>query len=175
MREELRPRAQERVTRALVLGKVVEEEELSVTDEDISARIGMLAGSVQDPEGNILKALNTPRSRRRIENDLLFERAIDRLVAIAKGEDPPMGNPEPKKREEDEAAVDGIIKPGVDPLSTAGSMEHELEDSVAELEAELAKLSEGHTHEDSEEESSGSGESGTETSDDDGESNSPEE
>ncbi|MFV1858184.1 MAG: trigger factor, partial [Anaerolineales bacterium] len=88
VRDELRPRAEERVKRALILGKVVEEEELEVGEQEISGRIERLANSVQDPEGNVLKALNTPRSRRRIENDLLFEMAIDRLVSIAKGENP---------------------------------------------------------------------------------------
>jgi trigger factor len=94
VREELRPRAEERIRRALVLGKVVEDEELEVGEEEISGRIQRLANSIQDPEGNVLKALDTPRSRRRIENDLLFERAIDRLVSIAKGEKPDKGNPE---------------------------------------------------------------------------------
>jgi trigger factor len=106
VREELRPRADERVRRALMLGKVVEEEELVVGDDEISGRIQRLAGSVQDPEGNIVKALNTPRSRRRIENDLLFEMAISRLVSIAKGEKPEKGNPEPdSEKPEDEIAV----------------------------------------------------------------------
>ena len=91
VRDELRPRAEDRVQRALLLGKVVEEEELKVGDEQIAERIQRLAGSVQDPEGNIVKALSTPQSRRRIENDLLFEGAISRLVSIAKGEEPEKG------------------------------------------------------------------------------------
>ena len=99
VREELRPRAEDRVRRALLLGKVVEDEELEVDDEEISDHIQRLAGSLQDPEGNIVKALNTQQSRRRIENDLLFERAIDRLVSIAKGEKPDKGNPEPEPKE----------------------------------------------------------------------------
>ena len=96
VRDDLRPRAEERVERALILGKVVEEEELEVGEQEIAGRIQRLAGSIQDPEGNIFKALNTSQSRRRIENDLLFEKAIDRLVAIAKGEKPEKGNPEPE-------------------------------------------------------------------------------
>jgi len=94
VRDELRPRAEDRVQRALLLGKVVEEEELKVGDEQIAERIQRLAGSVQDPEGNIIKALSTPQSRRRIENDLLFEGAISRLVSVAKGEEPEKGVPD---------------------------------------------------------------------------------
>ena len=101
VRDELRPRAEERVKRALILGKVVEEEQLEVDEEEVSRKVRRLASNMQDPEGKIFKALNTPRSRRRVENDLLFEKAIDRLNSIAKGENPNKGNPEP-----DEEAVE---------------------------------------------------------------------
>ena len=101
VRDELRPRAEERVKRALILGKVVEEEQLEVDEEEVSRQVRRLASNMQDPEGKIFKALNTPRSRRRVENDLLFEKAIDRLISIAKGENPDKGNPEP-----DEEAVE---------------------------------------------------------------------
>jgi trigger factor len=94
VRVDLRPRAEERVKRALMLGKVVDEEGLTVSDDEISGRIQQLAGSVQDPEGKIFKALNTPQSRRRVENDLLFERAMSQLVSIAKGEKPEKGAPD---------------------------------------------------------------------------------
>lgn len=141
VREELRPRADERVKRALILGKVVEEEELKVGDEEISGRIRRLAGSVQDPEGNVLNALNTARSRRRIENDLLFERAIDRLVSIAKGEKPEKGSPELEPLEiqesEEEVAIletgtsePEIVKPNEnEEKRSEGSPETEIEES----------------------------------------------
>jgi trigger factor len=136
VREDLRPRAEERVKRALMLGKVVEEEELAVTDEDISGRIQQLAGSVQDPEGKIFKALNTPQSRRRVENDLLFERAISRLVSIAKGEKPEKGNPDTEMEETGEKVEileSGFPEPGA---TTAESEEQgsEIEDGEPELE-----------------------------------------
>ncbi len=90
-------------------GNGLKIEGLKVGEEDISGRIQRLASSIQDPEGNFLNALNTPRSRRRIENDLLFEMAIDRLVSIAKGEKPDKGNPalEPLEIQEteEEAAI----------------------------------------------------------------------
>ena len=152
VREELRPRAEERVKRALMLGKVVEDEELEVGDEDISGRIQRLAGSVQDPEGNIVKALNTPRSRRRIENDLLFEMAISRLVSIAKGEKPEKGNPEPEiENSEDEPVIlqVGDPKPEVEDsedepvVLQVGDPKPEVEDSEEESaipETEKAEL-----------------------------------
>jgi trigger factor len=136
VREDLRPRAEERVKRALMLGKVVEEEELAVSDEDISGRIQQLAGSVQDPEGKIIKALNTPQSQRRIENDLLFERAISRLVSIAKGEKPEKGNTDTELEETGEEVA--ILESGFpEPEATTAESEKqgsETDDAEPELE-----------------------------------------
>lgn len=136
VREDLRPRAEERVKRALLLGKVVEEEELTVSDEAISGRIQQLAGSVQDPEKKIFKALNTPQSRRRVENDLLFERAISRLVSIAKGEKPEKGNPEPEiEKPEEEIAVLQTGNPEPEAVAAEGEGQgSEKEDAEPEIE-----------------------------------------
>ncbi|GMR11598.1 MAG: trigger factor [Anaerolineae bacterium] len=143
VRDELRPRAEERVRRALILGKVVEEEELEVGEEQISGRIQRLANSIQDPEGNVLKALNTPRSRRRIENDLLFEMAIDRLVSIAKGENPEKGNPELEQEEsEEEVAIlqTGRPEPEIEIPEEEGESPHE-----GSLESELLDIQESES------------------------------
>jgi trigger factor len=141
VREDLRPRAEERVKRALMLGKVVEEEELTVSDEEISGRIQQLAGSVQDPEGKIFKALNTLQSRRRVENDLLFEKAISRLVSIAKGEKPEKGNPDTAMEETgEEGAIlqTGNPEPEIEDTETSeggpedGDPEPEMEETESE-------------------------------------------
>ncbi len=87
-RDEFRERAERRVRRALVLGKLVELEKLEVDEPKIEARIGHLARTVQDPEGSVRRALSTDSAKRRIRNELLFEHAVDWLVAVAKGEEP---------------------------------------------------------------------------------------
>ena len=136
LHEELRPRAEDRVKRALMLGKVVEEEELSTSDEDITGRIQQLAGSVQDPEGKIFTALNTPQSRRRVENDLLFEKAIGRLVSIAKGEDPEKGNPavEPEEGVEEAAVLETGFPEQENEAAEAEGQDPEKDDVEPELE-----------------------------------------
>ena len=127
VREELRPRAEDRVRRALLLGKVVEEEELKVGDDQISERVQRLAGSLQDPEGNIIKALSTPQSMRRIENDLLFEGAISRLVSIAKGENPKKGD---SKLEVEDSEQESAVPESEEP--ELGQSEDEGEDAQKE-------------------------------------------
>ncbi|MGH2621045.1 MAG: trigger factor [Anaerolineales bacterium] len=87
-RDEFRERADRRVRRALVLGKLVELEKLEVGDAPIEERIGQMARTVQDPEGSVRRALSTDSAKRRIRNELLFEQAVTLLVAVAKGEEP---------------------------------------------------------------------------------------
>ncbi len=89
LREEFRERAERRVRRALVLGKLVDLEKFEVEDAQIEGRIGQMARTVQDPEGSVRRALSTDSAKRRIRNELLFEQAVTFLVAVAKGEDPP--------------------------------------------------------------------------------------
>jgi trigger factor len=93
LRGEFRERAERRVRRALVLGKLVELERLEVEEDKIEERIGEMARVVQDPEGNVRRALSSESAKRRIRNELLFEGAIQWLVAVAKGEEPPSAKP----------------------------------------------------------------------------------
>jgi trigger factor len=88
LRDEFRERAERRVRRALVLGKLVDLEKFEVEEPQIEGRIGQMARTVQDPEGSVRRALSTDPAKRRIRNELLFEQAVTFLVAVAKGEDP---------------------------------------------------------------------------------------
>lgn len=85
-RDELRPRAIERLKRGLVLGKVVELEGITVEDAEIKARIERLSSSFGEQADKALEVFSSPDQRRTIALDLLTEKALRRLVAIAKGE-----------------------------------------------------------------------------------------
>ena len=85
LREELQPAAAKRVTRSLVLGKIVEEEKIEVEDSEIDAEIKiMVEQSAEDSKNNVEKALNTSQARESIEQTLIARKAIERLVEIAK-------------------------------------------------------------------------------------------
>ncbi len=99
LREDLRPRAKERVTRALVLGQLIEDEQLEVADQEIDTQLDQMVAQLQDPEGRVRKALGSESGRRRIRNDLLFDKAVERAVAIAKGEDPARAGKSPEAPE----------------------------------------------------------------------------
>ena len=87
LREELEPEAVERIKRGLVLGKIVEVEELNVEDEEIDAGIRRLIEPLgAEADDRLLAAFESPAGRQRIAMDVLTDKAMGRIVSIAKGE-----------------------------------------------------------------------------------------
>jgi len=100
LREELIPEATERVQRALVLGKVIEEEGLKVEEPAVEERISESAKAFGDAADQIRSALDNDQGRRTIRNDLLVEMAVEKLVAIAKGDSNDLHGSETETRPE---------------------------------------------------------------------------
>jgi trigger factor len=94
--EELTPQAKDRLENALVLGKVVELEGLEVGESEIDEELDKIVENFkenvyqgQDLEEKTKEArslFDTPAGRRRIRLDILTNKAVERLVTIAKGE-----------------------------------------------------------------------------------------
>jgi trigger factor len=85
-REELRPAVQERLRRSLVMGKLVELEDLSVGGHEVSDQVDRLSIMAGERGASLREALTTPDSLRYIASDLLASKARERLVQIVKGE-----------------------------------------------------------------------------------------
>ena len=90
LRSELEPRAKERLDRALILGKLVEVEELEVGEEEVNSEIDRIIAPFKDQSEDIRKSFDNPMSRRHLTLDLLTTKAIKHLVAFAKGESGPV-------------------------------------------------------------------------------------
>lgn len=87
LRKELEPEAIERIKRGLVLGKIVDVEELKVEDEEIDAEIKRLTEPLgADADKRLLEAFESPAGRQRIAMDILTDKAMRRIVSIAKDE-----------------------------------------------------------------------------------------
>jgi len=85
LRNELKPRAEERLKRALVLGKIVDLEGLDVQADEIATELDRLSAPWKESQ-KVRQALDNPSGRRRVAVDLLTGKSLRRLVAIAKGE-----------------------------------------------------------------------------------------
>ncbi|RLC72179.1 MAG: trigger factor, partial [Chloroflexi bacterium] len=87
LREELRPLAEERLTRSLVLGKVAEQENIRVGESEIEAEIERLSASAGERREELRQLLSS-RGRESIRNELLTRKTLERLVEIALKEEP---------------------------------------------------------------------------------------
>jgi trigger factor len=86
LRQEYEPRAAARLKRALVLGRVVEHEQLDVQPHEVVGEIDRMSVAMGDQAGRVRDYLNSDRARQSLTIDLLTNKAVERLVAIAKGE-----------------------------------------------------------------------------------------
>lgn len=89
LREEYRPQAERRLKRALVLGKVVDLEQLEVGDEEVEGQITRLSAPWGERSGQIRRLFTSERARETLISDMLTDKALKRLAAIARGEDVP--------------------------------------------------------------------------------------
>ena len=89
LREETKPSAEGRLKRSLVLGRVVNLEGLTISAEEVNERVETLSAPWGDRAAEMRKALDTVDSRQMLAVDLLTDKAIERLIAIAKGEEVP--------------------------------------------------------------------------------------
>ena len=85
LHEELHPIAAKRVTRSLVLGRVVEEEKVEVSDSEIDAEIENMLKGATEKKDELKEFFNTPQSRDSLKQLLITRKTIQRLVEIAKG------------------------------------------------------------------------------------------
>lgn len=100
LREELEPGAAVRIKRALVLGEVVAQEGIEVEEEEISDQIKAASAPWGVRADEVRASLNSEEGRQAMGNRLLGNKAVQRLVAIAKGE-----APEPVSAEEQEERI----------------------------------------------------------------------
>jgi trigger factor len=85
-REEVRPQAEARLKRSLVIGKIVAREQISVGPGAVDERINNLSTPWGERAAEMRKLLSSQESREMLALDLLTDKAVERLAAIAKGE-----------------------------------------------------------------------------------------
>ncbi len=89
LRQELRLQATERVQRSLVLSRVAEVESVSVSEEDVEAEIERLATSSGPQADEVRRMFSSPDGRGALERSLITRKTLDRLMAIASGQEAP--------------------------------------------------------------------------------------
>ena len=83
---ELRPMADRRVIRSLVLGKIAEDEKIAVEESEIDAEIERMLKDADKEAEEMRKFFSLPQARESLRQFLIGRKTIERLVQIAKGE-----------------------------------------------------------------------------------------
>ena len=123
-RENQRPLAEENVRQSLALRQLVEEEGMEVTNEELTGRIERAIRETATGDPDMVAWLRSQQFRLRLQNQLLLQRAMRRLVSIATGE------PEPP-----EEALPLEEMPGV-PVDVVEILDEEEDDVFARAEEE---------------------------------------
>lgn len=85
-REKVRADMSEQLARGLVVNKLAELEEVSISQEEVFARIQSLAQYMGQGNEFLEYALKSERVQHELANEILTEKVLLRLAAIAKGE-----------------------------------------------------------------------------------------
>ena len=144
LRAELEPQADLNVRRALVVGELVRQESLEVTEADIDARLDELVSNMigaeapEESRSRIRDLLNTDAGRSQVKSDLTTKVALERLVEIfSQPDDETTERARGSRRRRRSAEVegsseDGEVEPAAEPASggvaeaaTEGSSETE--------------------------------------------------
>ncbi|HZY44997.1 MAG TPA: hypothetical protein VFF70_09640, partial [Anaerolineae bacterium] len=84
--EELRPTAEIRLKRGLVLSELIKAEGLQIDEAAIDQRIDEMVERYGVRADDARKSLSTEENRDALRLDLLSQAGVDRAAAIAKGE-----------------------------------------------------------------------------------------
>jgi trigger factor len=83
LREELRPLAVNRITHALILGKVAEEEKIEVAEAEVDEEIEAMAQDAGERGEELRKVFGSAAARQSMEEALLTRKTVKRLAEIA--------------------------------------------------------------------------------------------
>ncbi len=87
LREEYREEARKAVERSLVFGEVVNAQDIQVTAEEIDAKVDETLDELgMSDNAEVRQLFDQPQQRNNIAQNLLYERAVDMLMKIGKGE-----------------------------------------------------------------------------------------
>jgi trigger factor len=89
-KQEVRPSAEDRLQKRLVLNEVARREGLEADPDEMEAHIERLV-EMAGPSGDEMREmLDSPEGRQSIADDLVMEQAQERVTQIGKGEAPPL-------------------------------------------------------------------------------------
>ncbi len=85
--EEIRPLAEARIRRSLVLSEVTEAEDISVGDDEVEAEIERLSSGAGDQAEELRRLFSNEEAKENLRRSLTTKKTLDRLVEIASSDE----------------------------------------------------------------------------------------
>jgi trigger factor len=136
LRADYRDTAIKRLKNTLVLGKVVENERLSVSDADVEEQIDKMSQQFGEQAQVFRKMLARAENRRSIAVDLITSKALRRLLEIGKGENPEIGAPIVETVQSEQETPAPATASATESTSKSGEVSAEVKSEVAEASGE---------------------------------------
>ena len=92
-REEMRGTAVRRLLQSYVVRTLAERESIGVSDDEIDDKLKEIMDSGGEAAAQLREAQDQDRARDAVRASLRVDKAVDLLAAIARGEEPPPGEP----------------------------------------------------------------------------------
>jgi trigger factor len=90
--EQMRPGAEDRLTKYLVMRKLAEEENLTVDSEEVQAEIENMVSTAGESEDAMRRALSSQSALDNLHSSLINRKVMERLLEIVQREDLPSGS-----------------------------------------------------------------------------------
>ena len=90
--EQMRPSAEDRLTKYLVMRKLAEEENLTVDSEEVQAEIENMVSTAGESEDAMRRALSSQSALDNLHSSLINRKVMERLLEIVQREDLPSGS-----------------------------------------------------------------------------------
>ena len=152
--QEARPQAEDRLKRQLLLGEVINQEELTAEPEEVDREIDEMLEPLGEQGEQLREMFSSPGGRMSFIERVLTQKAVDRLRAIARGEEPAKGNPEPEPVDdsdaEEEAETEEVVGAEAEDADVEAAAELPADDAEAEEEAAEAEAEDAEAEEEAE-------------------------
>ena len=131
-KEQLRPTAEERLTRFLVMRKLAQEEGIEVSPEEVQEEIESLVSSSGESQDSMRRALSSATARENVHASLLDRKVMQRLANIVQGLDVEPAEVEtataPEQEDGEEPSLAGEAEPSAQPDLGQASTESQVAD-----------------------------------------------
>ena len=125
LREELRPTAEERLTRFLVIRRLAREEAIEVSSDEIDGEVESLTSGASESGDSLRQALSSERARSSIGSSILTRKVLERLAQIVEGsdaeEETPQEVPASAQDAQEHVEVEGADESALAPSGHAGA------------------------------------------------------